>query len=295
MNWYYVALAFVSVCNLIFLGLAGTLLYRIVDATEESRRELLKAAHDAASSAKELMSAAHRSIKEMERVNEAHIARENSSGRVIAELSRQIRALGERVQEMQAQPAAIASSHQERQAQQDEDARQEQEQRAKLRADLNVALSKNKLLQDELSAASYRLQDATSRMTELRGELDQLSDSKRSTVNNLMDKVDQLTTQLEEARSRAKAAERLAEDNAMRLADMQEKLQNSAGPERNMAASTDHSGMIQDQQDQIDALASREGALLARISAMEDAFKRTEAEKAFIEERYLQIDAAQDP
>jgi very-short-patch-repair endonuclease len=43
------------------------------------------------------------------------------------------------------------------------------------------------------------------------------------------EQIDALKTQLEEARSRAKAAQRLAEDNALRLADLQEMLANGTG------------------------------------------------------------------
>jgi len=294
MNWFYVALAFVCVFNLLFLGLAAMLLYRILDATGESRQELIKAAKDTTSSARELMATAHRAVIEMERTNEAHLARDSSAGRVITELSRQIRLLGERFQEVQTQVDSRPVSNGDSSQQGADELQQALEQRAKLRAELNVALSKNKLLQEELSQTSYRLNDATARMEELRTGLNALSETKRSTVDNLIDRLSELKSQLEEARKRAKSAERLAEENAMRLATLQEQLEpgNHVGP----AASTgpDHSLMIQDQQDQIDAMASRESALLARISAMEDAFKRTEAEKAFIEERYLQIDAGQD-
>jgi hypothetical protein len=54
----------------------------------------------------------------------------------------------------------------------------------------------------------------------------------------------------------------------------------------------DQSGLIQSQQDQIDMLAAREKSLMGRMDQMEKAFERTQTEKTFIEERFLQLDAA---
>ncbi len=289
MNWLNISLGFVFLCNLIFLVGAAFLLYRIVDATEQGRDELLKAAHQNMDGGKHLLMAARRSVIEMERLNDAHLSRETSGSRTLAELSSQIRLLGERLQKNTV-PATAAQEDPSRAGESANADRVTEDIRAKLHADLNAALSKNHQLQDEIDQTAYRLKDATSSNRELREELNEVKGVKKEVVDNLIKRTEELEAQLKQARERAKAAEMLAENNAVRLDDIREQVHNHAFTGAG-GGGIDQSGLIESQQDQIDVLAAREKSLLVRIDELEQAFQRNQTEKNFIEDRFLQFDA----
>lgn len=290
MNWLNISLGFVFLCNLIFLVGAAFLLYRIVDATEQGRDELLKAANQNMDGGKHLLMAARRSVIEMERLNDAHLSRETSGSRTLAELSSQIRLLGERLQK-NAMPAAAAHDASAGTRESDNADRITEDIRAKLHADLNAALSKNHQLQDEIDQTSYRLKDATSSNRELREELNAVKGIKKEVVDNLIKRTEELEAQLKQARERAKAAEVLAENNAVQLDDIREQVHNHAFTGTDTGGGgIDQSGLIESQQDQIDALAAREKTLMERIDELEQAFQRNQTEKNFIEDRFLQFD-----
>lgn len=286
MNWFTIALAFISLCNLIFLIGAAYLLYKIVGATETAQEDLLKAARQNMDGGHQLMTMARRSINDMVRINDAQAARENSSSRVIAELSRQIRSLASQVQSGGAPAREKALSTPDDAA---ADAIEE-DLRAKLRANLNVALAKNNQLQDEIEQTKYRLKDASFTNSELRQELTELKGLKQSVVDSLMQRTTELEEQLQKARERAHAAEQHAELNTVQLDDIREQIKAQA-----FSRGADQSGLIESQQQQIDLLAAREKELLARLEAMEQAFNRNQTEKEFIEERFLQIDSRPNP
>ncbi|OGB31996.1 MAG: hypothetical protein A3F78_05815 [Burkholderiales bacterium RIFCSPLOWO2_12_FULL_61_40] len=291
MNWLNISLGFVFLCNLIFLVGAAFLLYRIVDATEQGRDELLKAANQNMDGGKHLLMAARRSVIEMERLNDAHLSRETSGSRTIAELSSQIRLLGERLQK-NAMPAAAAHDASAGARESDNADRITEDIRAKLQADLNAVLSKNHQLQDEIDQTSYRLKDATSSNRELREELNEVKGIKKEVVDNLIKRTEELEAQLKQARERAKAAEMHAENNAVQLDDIREQIHNHVFTGTG-GGGIDQSGLIESQQDQIDALAAREKTLMERIDELEQAFQRNQTEKNFIEDRFLQFDSDQ--
>lgn len=290
MNWLNISLGFVFLCNLIFLVGAAFLLYRIVDATEQGRDELLKAANQNLDGGKHLLMAARRSIIEMERINDAQLSRETSSSRTLAELSSQVRLLGDRLQKSKA-PSAEAQDTPGREGAHAD--RSTEDIRAKLHADLNAALSKNHQLQDEIDQTTYRLKDATSSNRELREELNEAKGIKKEVVDNLIRHTEELEAQLKQARERAKAAELHAESNAVRLDDIREQIHNHAFTGAG-GGGIDQSGLIESQQDQIDVLAAREKALVERINELEQAFQRNQTEKNFIEDRFLQFDSDRD-
>lgn len=290
MNWVNIALGFVFLCNLVFLVGAAFLLYRIVDATEQGRDELLKAATQNMDGGKQLLMAARRTVIEMERVNDAQLSRETSSSRTIAELSTQIRLLGDRLQKNQSNPGSHEATIGTKERETAESDRVVEDIRAKLHADLNAALSRNHQLQDEIDQTAYRLKDATSSNKELREELNDVKGIKKSVVDNLIHRTEELEAQLKQARERAKAAELHAESNAVQLDDIREQIHNPAFSAAG-GGGIDQTGLIESQQDQIDALAAREKTLMERIAELEGAFERSLTEKNFIEERFLQIDS----
>ncbi|OYU45425.1 MAG: hypothetical protein CFE44_07550 [Burkholderiales bacterium PBB4] len=298
MNWYNISVGFVFLCNLCFLVGAGFLLYRIVDTMEDTRTQLLKAARENTQAGNELMNAAHRSIREMERASEAQFDREKSNQRAITELSSKVHALVESLKRLSAKGNAVASeapvaisaaregagSAASSAAMANPDTGDAQ--RDKLRADLTAALARNHKLQDEISQTVYQLKDVSQANQALIQEIRDLKEVKQTHVNQLLQRAAELEAQLQAARDRAKAAELLAEENAFKLANLREEAEHfTSGSE------IDQSGLIESQQSQIDMLAEREKALLARIETVEDMFKRNQVEKEFIEERFLKMDS----
>ncbi|MFY8042995.1 MAG: hypothetical protein ACOVOD_08715, partial [Rhodoferax sp.] len=197
MNWLNAAFAFVFFCNLVFMIGAAYVLTRIMDSTTQSRIDLLKAASHTIEAGNHLKIVARRAVTELERVNDSHMARENSSGRAVQELSFQVKNLIDRLS--RPEPASLGGRSEAEEEQAVEDLR------AKLHAELNAALSKNHLLQDEIEQAKYRLKDASTANSELRQELSEVKGIKQSVVDNLMQRTADLEAQLQKARDKAKA------------------------------------------------------------------------------------------
>lgn len=300
-NWYNVSLGFIFLCNLCFLVGAAFLLYRVVDAMEDTRTTLLKAARENTQAGHELLTAAHRSIREMERASDTQLARESSNQRAIAELSGQVQNLVGSLRRLSDRPkpapasveaggavSADASAPSTPSAASPADT-----QREKLRAELTAAMARNHQLQDEISKTVYQLKDVSQANQALVQEIRDLKDSKKTHVDQLLQRAAELEAQLQQAAERAKAAELLAQSNAYKLENLREDAGHYAFSQD--AGFEDQSGLIESQQDQIDLLASREKALLERMEAVEQMFKRNQVEKDFIEERFLKLDTAGNP
>ena len=283
MSWLNAALFFVFVCNLAFMVGAAFLLYRIVDAAEGSRLYLTKAANQTIEAADKLHLVARRTINEMGMVNDAQAARERSATRGVTELAAQVKGLLDRLHSESAKPALAGDA--------ESGGRQfSEDQRAKLRAELNAATAKNHQLQEEISQTQYRLKEAMAANRGLRQEVSEIQGLKQSALDQLLLRAEELEAQLHMAQERATAAEMLAQTNAQKLDEITEQLNLQQGEEGDVGV--DQSGLIQSQQDQIDMLAAREKSLMGRMDQMEKAFERTQTEKTFIEERFLQLDAA---
>ena len=283
MSWLNAALFFVFVCNLAFMVGAAFLLYRIVDAAEGSRLDLKKAANQTIEAADKLHLVARRTINEMGMVNDAQAARERSATRGVTELAAQVKGLLDRLHSESVKPALTGDA--------ESGGRQfSEDQRAKLRAELNAATAKNHQLQEEISQTQYRLKEAMAANRGLRQEVSEIQGLKQSALDQLLLRAEELEAQLHMAQERATAAEMLAQTNAQKLDEITEQLNLQQGDEGDVGV--DQSGLIQSQQDQIDMLAAREKSLMGRMDQMEKAFERTQTEKTFIEERFLQLDAA---
>lgn len=300
MNWYNIYLGFIFLCNLCFLVGAGFLLYRIVDSVDDMRLQLLKAARENTQASRQLLAATQNSIRGMERASESQIAREASNDRAITELSDQVKALVSSLKRLStfkapaiSGPAAsgweASGAGGEAPTDGSSPANSPDAQKDKLRAELNDALARNRQLQDEISKTVYQLRDVSqanqSLVQEIR-DMEEVKGMKKAYVDQLLERAAQLESQLQQARDRAKVAERLAESNAFKLENLREEAENYT-----MSGKSDQSGLIKSQQDQIDLLAAQETALLVRIDTMEQMFKRNQVEKEFIEERFLKLDA----
>ena len=228
-----------------------------------------------------------RAFQEMERNNDALSARESSSGRAVAELSFQIKALVERIKQLLSKQSADKDVVFDSSAttKRPPDA---EELRTILHAELSTVVAKNQALQDEIDQTRYRLKDASRVNDELRDEISDVKGLKQNVVDSLMQRTSDLEEQLKQARERADAAEKHAEANAAKLDDIREQLNTQP---ISTHAGVDQSELIQSQQDQIDAMAQREKDLHARIAQLESAFQRNQTEKNFIEDRFMQLDA----
>ena len=287
MTWLNAALAFLFVCNMVFMLGAAYVLMRILDTTETSQINLQKAASHVIEVGTHVRVMVRKAFHEMERNNDALSARESSSGRAVSELSFQIKALVERVKTLVAK-GATAKAATDPPGDEAKPSLGPESMRAKLHTDLDAALAKNHQLQDEIDHTKYRLKDASQVNKELQDEISEVKGIKQSVVDSLMKRTAELEDQLQKAGDRAMAAEKHAESNATQLDEIR-LLVNA----QNFEGGVDQSELIQQQQDQIDKLADREKALLARIDQLENAFQRNQTEKNFIEERFLQMDGAE--
>lgn len=287
MNWLQIALAALTLINLAFVLAAAYLLNEILRSTESSKTELIKAARESSEAAHSLLVAARRSVAEMERVHQAHLSNENSSGRAIHELSRQMKILSDAVAQQSSRPAERSPDQAAKDDRQAENQRATEDAQAKLRSDLNVALSKNHQLQDEIDQTRYRLSTLAESHQEMEHQLRDTKDMRTDQVQRLLLQLEEQGADLEQAQQRAKAAEKHAEANARLLDDIRE--QTNAKWFDAPAGAPDQSGLIQSLQDQIEALAGREAKLMQQLADLEDALKRNLTEKEFIEERFLKI------
>lgn len=284
MSWLQISLAVLSLVNLAFVLGAAYLLNEILRTSESSKQELVRAARQSTEGAQSLLTAARRSVAEMERVHQAYLSHENSSARAIQELGRQMKILSDSVAANGVRQLSADSEALQSQERMVEDAR------ARLRSDLNLALSKSHVLQDELDQTQYRLATLARSHQDMQQELRDTQDMRKEQVGSLLARMTALEADLEQARQRAQAAEKHAEENARLLDDIREQAHSKwfdaplAGQ-----AGVDQSGLIQSQQEQIDALAAREAWLQQQLSDMEQLLKRNLTEKEFIEERFLQL------
>lgn len=302
MNWMNAAFGFVFFSNAVFLLGAAYLLYRVLDVSEQTRADLLKASQQSLEAATHLKVVARRALHDMERTHEGYSSRENANSRQLNDLSAQMRMLHEQWQRQAQAPAPGAMPPTESDTTLEDI-------RARLHAELNAALSKNHQLQEEIDQTQFRLKDAAFTNSELRHKLTEVKDLKQASMNQLQQQTNELETQLERARERAQAAEALAVRNAAQLEDIREQfhaqqqlLQLQPKPSGTGTSSpttppegwVDQTGLIQDQQEQIDLLATRERQHLQRIDQLEQLIQRTETEKGFLEDRFLQLDSALD-
>lgn len=286
MNWVNIALGFLFVCNLAFLLGAAYLLMRILDATEQGQIHLQKAATHVVEAGTHVKVLAKKAFHEMERNNDALSSRESSAARSVDGLSFQIKTLVERVKQVMEQQRALANDTQlaDHVEPPDSDAI-----RARLQEELQEALAKNHALQDEIDQTHYKLKDALHSNRELRDALSDAKGIRQELVDSLMARSNELQQQLELARARAQNAETLAATGAAQMEEIRNQIDRqtfSAAP-----PGVDQSELVADQQAQIDTMAARERDLLNQIDQLEGAFARNQAEKSFIEERFLQMDA----
>lgn len=289
MNWISIAYGFLFVSNLAFMTVSLFVLMRILNASAQTRAEMLKAASLSMEAGKQLQNAAKRAVHEIDRMGENNVVRESASGRAVQQLAFQVKNLIDQVNRNAAQAAAGARTlegmSQEMSEQDAEDLR------AKLQAELNAALAKNHQLQEQIEQTQLRLKDIANSSDDMREELSTNSEIKQSVLDNMMNHVSELEARLKKARERAKAAEKHAEENAFQIDELRAQI----NAQKFSRPKVDQSDLVRDQRDQIDVLASREKALLAKIEQMENEFKRHADEKGFIEERFLQLDSVTPP
>lgn len=287
MNWLNLALGFLFFCNMAFMVGAIYLLIRILDATEQGQIHLQKAASHVVEAGTHVKVLAKKTFLEMERNNDALGSRESAAARSVDGLSFQIKTLVERVKQVMEQRVQEAVD-----ADPTEATKQDAETlRARLQEELQAALQKNHALQDEIDQTHYKLKAALHANRDLRDELSDAKGVRQELVDSLMARSDALQAQLEQARERAQSAESLAAKGAAQMEDIRNQIDQQDFT--TVQQGVDQSELVADQQSQIDTLAARERELLTKIDQLEGAFNRNQAEKNFIEERFLQLDAGQ--
>ncbi len=287
MNWLNLALGFLFFCNMAFMVGAIYLLIRILEATEQGQIHLQKAASHVVEAGTHVKVLAKKTFLEMERNNDALGSRESAAARSVDGLSFQIKTLVERVKQVMEQRVQEAVD-----ADPTEATKQDAETlRARLQEELQAALQKNHALQDEIDQTHYKLKAALHANRDLRDELSDAKGVRQELVDSLMARSDALQAQLEQARERAQSAESLAAKGAAQMEDIRNQIDQQDFT--TVQQGVDQSELVADQQSQIDTLAARERELLTKIDQLEGAFNRNQAEKNFIEERFLQLDAGQ--
>ncbi len=162
--------------------------------------------------------------------------------------------------------------------------------RERLHDELSAALAKNHQLQDEIDQTHYKLKDASHTNRELQDEIADVKGIKQSVIDSLMKRTVELEERLQQARERAQAAEQHADANAAQLDEIRAQIDQQTFNETNNAGGVDQTELIEQQQNQIDVLATRERELMQKIEQLESAFQRSLTEKTFIEERFLAMD-----
>ena len=287
MNWLNVAFGFVFFCNIVFIIGAAYLLMQVLKATTEGRDDIVKAANQNIEAGSHLKLAARRAFNEMEKANDANIARDNANARAVSELTFQIKTLVENLKKILSKANLNADGSS---PAGNDNSKSDEEAQNRLHAELMTALSKNNQLQDEIGLTKNKLKDASTTNNELRIDLSETKGIKKSTMDRIMQRTAELEEQLQNAKDRAKAAEKHAEENAVQLDIIREQLNNTkfSGKGQGTGGSSDD---LQDKEDEIEALKQRERMLLSRIEHMELEFQRNQTEKKFIEERFVQLDA----
>ncbi|MBT0570152.1 hypothetical protein KIK84_07435 [Curvibacter sp. CHRR-16] len=281
MKWLNFAYGFLFFANLVFMAVAGFILYRIQDTIRQGRADLLKAASLSMEAGKQLKLAAKRTTNDLERVVQAHHMRDNTHGRALQDLSFQLKNISDhmRRQDMQGRHADGA-----------EEATKE-DLRAKLQAELNRALAQNHSLQEELEMAQLRLTGASQASTALQEDLQERGTA-GGQVALLQQRTQELQAELEQARERARKAERHAEENASQLDEIRAQINHQHFDAPPTVISPEEAGMMtQERMELLDKFAAREKTLLAQIEKLEQALKRQVAEQSFIEDHFLKMDA----
>jgi hypothetical protein len=286
MNWLNVAFGFVFFCNIVFIIGAAYLLMQVLKATTEGRDDIVKAANQNIEAGSHLKLAARRAFNEMEKANDANIARDNANARAVSELTFQIKTLVENLKKILSKASLNADGSS---AAGSENSKSDEEAQNRLHAELMTALSKNNQLQDEIGLTKNKLKDASTTNNELRIDLSETKGIKKSTMDRIMQRTTELEEQLQNAKERAKAAEKHAEENAYQLDIIREQLNNANFNGKGNGSASGDNGKEKDSE--IDELKKREKMLLSRIEQMELEFQRNQTEKKFIEERFVQLDA----
>lgn len=256
---------------------AGMALAKILQNVKESKTHLTKSIGETVDATWELRQVAKLLGKDLDRVIDERHAIESSADRALGKVSSQLHDLGSLIREglhggrnTSATPQAAV----------DEGLTQ------RLRDKLKDVMTQNIQLKQEIGRARSQITTATESSDGIRDGLNDMKGGDPVVIKDLNQRVEQLNSDLAEARRRAQTAERLTEANALKLDEMREQM--SAASYRD---TTDDSKTVQDLRDQLEEMAAREKSFLARIELMESELQRQLTEKSFIEERFVELDS----
>lgn len=287
MKWLSFAYGFLFFANLVFMAVAGYILYRIQDTVRQSRVDLLKAASLSMEAGKQLKLAAKRTANDLERVVQAHHMRDNTHSRALEDLSFQIKNINDHLQRQGLQTRDAQDG--------DEEQPSAQDIRAKLQAELNKALAQNHSLQAELEMAELRMMGASQASATLQEELKEHGGfAGQMQMAILQQRTQDLQAELEQARERARKAEQHAQENASQLDAIRAQINSQRfddTPSSEIQQGVDV--LTQDHRQLQDKFAEREKTLLKQIDKLEQALKRQATEQSFIEDHFLKMEADQ--
>jgi len=264
MNWLDVAYLTIFIANFLFLAITAGLLVKILGATQRAKLDQLEVISETSVAAKALHGVAKLLARRMEQLAFEHqsVRNPDDSGATA---------------DMPAPPAAPAKP-----------ASGGEELTQRLRDKLKDVLTQNMQLKGELERSKASLTRINGSSKDIRTGLGQVkgADSRDSAlVKDLTRMTEGLQLDLEEARRRAHAAEKLAHANAEKLEDMRE-----AMSAKSFSETANLPAQLERLQELNETLQSREASFLARIASMEQEFERHLTEKSFIEDRYVKLD-----
>ncbi len=264
MSMMELALAFVFVSNALFLVAAGVVLYRILEHTRVAHEALVGAADETRRAGKQLQHLAHASHEKLGSLAGGGGAAPD--GGAMDRLTRMVQDLVAKL----GQDGAAAAPAEEGEAPSDRPHRSE----------LDRALAHNHRLRNSLAQVRLQLDEAMKTIGDMRRD-ERIASNEA--LENMRQLVQRLNGQLDQARRKARDAEK-------RAGALEAELQ-QARATIETTNSREELGALQQRLNQVER---ENGHLSGEVGELKALIDRTLREKAFIEDRFVQLDNALD-
>lgn len=257
------ALAFVFVSNAVFLVAAGIVLHRILEHTRVAHEALVHAAAETRSAGKHLQHLANTSHDKLGKLAEgsggggADAAAIEKLTKLVQDLAARQGGGGEAVEGEEGDGADRPH-----------------------RSELDRAIAHNHRLRSSLGQVRMQLEEAMKTIADIRRDQRVAS---TEALENMRQMVTRLNTQLDQARRKARDAEKraMALDNELQQA-------------RSTIQSSDSREELQALQQRLDVMQRENSGLSGEVDELKQLIQRTLREKDFIEDRFLKLDEALD-
>jgi chromosome segregation ATPase len=258
------ALAFVFVSNAVFLVAAGFVLHRILEHTRVAHEALVHAAAETRSAGKHLQHLANTSHDKLGKLAEG------GGGADAAAIEK----LTKLVQELAARKGGGDGGGEPAEGEEGDSTDRPH------RSELDRAIAHNHRLRSSLGQVRLQLEEAMKTIADIRRDQRVAS---TEALTNMRELVTRLNTQLDQARRKARDAEKraLALDTELQQA-------------RSTIQSSDSREELQALQQRLDAMQRENSSLSGEVGELKELIQRTLREKDFIEDRFLKLDEALD-